>query len=221
MQNQCHDILKEMKAVIFDLDGTLIDSMWVWRDIDVEFLGKRGIIMPENLQKMIEGKSFHETAVYFKETFHLPETLEEIKELWNQMAYDKYAHGMPLKKGAGEFLSFLKQQNIHMGIATSNSRKLTESCLLDIGILSYFETIVTGCEIIHGKPEPDIYLKAAGNLGISPEKCLVFEDVPMGILAGKRAGMKTCAVYDSFSAHMDEEKKNLADAFILDYHELV
>ncbi|MDD6572270.1 MAG: HAD family phosphatase [Thermoflexaceae bacterium] len=215
------NILQGIEAVLFDLDGTLIDSMWIWREIDIAFLGERNIPMPQDLQKIIEGKSFHETAVYFKETFQLPESLEEIKDIWNRMAFDRYAHGMQLKSGADKFLKKLCDAGIRMGIATSNSRHLTECCLTDIGILKYFETIVTGCDVVNGKPQPDIYLKAADNLKILPDKCLVFEDVPMGILAGKHAGMRTCAVYDSFSAHMDEEKKKLSDYYITSYEELV
>lgn len=214
-------MLQGIEAVLFDLDGTLIDSMWIWREIDSAFLGERNIPMPEDLQKIIEGKSFHETAVYFKETFWLPESLEEIKDTWNRMAFEKYAHGMQLKSGADKLLKKLHDAGIRMGIATSNSRHLTECCLSDIGILPYFETVVTGCEVVNGKPQPDIYLKAAKNLKAKPDKCLVFEDVPMGLIAGKSAGMRTCAVYDSFSAHMDEEKKRLSDYFIGSYDEIV
>lgn len=215
------DILEDVEAVLFDLDGTLIDSMWIWRAIDIEFLGERNILMPENLQKEIEGKSFHETAVYFKNQFGLTEDLEEIKAIWNKMAFEKYAHGMRLKEGADRFLNLLQQKGIKMAIATSNSRPLATACLEDIGIFSYFESIVTGCEVQNGKPQPDIYLKAAKNLGINPKKCLVMEDVPMGILAGNRAGMRTCAVYDSFSEHMDDEKKKLADYYIKSYEEFL
>lgn len=215
------DILKDVEAVLFDLDGTLIDSMWIWRTIDIEFLGKRNIAMPDDLQKEIEGKSFHETAVYFKEHFGLTEELDEIKEIWNQMAFEKYAHGMKLKDKAQEFLELLRKKGIKMAIATSNSRPLATACLSDIGIVSYFDSIVTGCEVQNGKPQPDIYLKAAQNLSVSPDKCLVMEDVPMGILAGNRAGMRTCAVYDSFSERMDEEKRNLADYYIKSYEEFL
>ena len=82
-------MLPDKKAVIFDLDGTLVDSMWMWRDIDIEFLGSRGITFPEDLQEKIEGMSFTETAQYFKETFPLEESVEELKAIWNEMAKDK------------------------------------------------------------------------------------------------------------------------------------
>ena len=93
--------LSEIKGVIFDLDGTLVDSMWMWKAIDIEYLGKRGLDCPEDLQKKIEGMSFSETAVYFKERFHLPDSLEEIKAEWTRMSLDKYENQVPLKPGAG------------------------------------------------------------------------------------------------------------------------
>lgn len=214
-------ILKDMKAVIFDLDGTLVDSMWIWRNIDIEFLGKRGHTLHESLQKEIEGMSFHETAVYFKEYFHLSESLDEIKDIWNSMAEEKYRTQIPLKKGVAAFVKYLREQKIKMGIATSNSRYLVEECLKALNIQEYFDYVVTACEVSKGKPAPDIYLNAAQKLGVLPKNCLVFEDVPMGIMAGKSAGMKTCAVKDLYSENMIEEKKKLADYYIEDYDALM
>lgn len=189
-------IEKNMDAVIFDLDGTLIDSMGIWAQIDRSFLSGRGLSVPSDLHTRVEGKSFHETAVFFKELFSLPESPEEIKRIWREMAYERYAHGMPLKEGAGEFVRLLRKMRKKTGIATSNSRELTESCLLDIGVLPFFDTIVTADEVVNGKPRPDIYLKAAENLGVDPSLCLVFEDTGAGIMAGRTAGMYTCAVFD-------------------------
>lgn len=114
-------MLDEIQAVIFDLDGTLVDSMWMWKDIDIEYLGQFGISVPETLQQEIEGMSFTETAVYFKETFQIPKSTEEIKEDWYEMAYEKYAHQVPLKEGAMGFLKFLRKRGIRTGIATSLS----------------------------------------------------------------------------------------------------
>ena len=94
---------KNKKAIIFDLDGTLVDSMWMWYDIDVEYLGRFGIEVPDRLQADIEGMSFSETAVYFKERFNIPDSLEKIKSDWNQMAWDKYTNEVPMKEGAAEF----------------------------------------------------------------------------------------------------------------------
>lgn len=208
-------------AVLFDLDGTLVDSMWMWKAIDVEFLKRYGYDCPEDLQKVIEGMSFSETAVYFKERFQLPMTLDEIKAIWIEMSIDKYRHEVPLKPGVAEFLSFLKERGIRMGIATSNAQDMVMAALDSLAIRPYFGVVATACEVAAGKPAPDIYLKVASDLGVQPEKCLVFEDVPAGILAGKRAGMRVGAVEDAFSLPMTEEKKKLADFYIRDYRELI
>lgn len=107
-----HKMLRNKRAVIFDMDGSLVDSMWLWREIDIEYLGKFGITLPDGLQSMIEGKSFHETAVYFKEHFPIPDSVEQMKEAWNRMAWDKYTHEVPLKPGIPEFLKGCREHGI-------------------------------------------------------------------------------------------------------------
>lgn len=214
-------MLEQVKAVIFDLDGTLVDSMWVWKEIDIEFLAPFGIEVPDNLQKEIEGKSFTETAEYFKEVFQIPMSVEEMKNVWNQMAYEKYSSVVPLKDGVYEFLRYLKENKIPAGIATSNSRELLLAVLEGLGVEGYFQVLCTGCEVGRGKPFPDVYLKVAKELQVDPKDCLVFEDLPAGLLAGKAAGMKTCAVKDEFSKGMIVEKKQLADYYIESYDDIL
>lgn len=214
-------MIEKKKAVIFDLDGTLVDSMWMWKDIDIEFLGSRGFSCPPELQKEIEGMSFTETASYFKNRFGLEESLSEIKAIWTEMSIEKYRSQVPLKKGAREFLHHLRLQGIAAGIATSNGREMVDAVLRSLEIEPFFAVITTACEVAAGKPAPDIYLNVAKRLGVEPASCLVFEDVPAGILAGKRAGMTVCAVDDEFSRHMEAEKRSLADYFIRDYYDIL
>ncbi len=214
-------MLNEIKAVIFDLDGTLVDSMWMWKAIDIEFLGNYGFDCPPELQREIEGMSFSETAVYFKERFNLKESLDEIKEIWTEMSIEKYRNEVPLKRGVKDFLEFLRVKNIPAGIATSNGRAMVEAVLESLNISKYFKKVTTACEVASGKPAPDIYLKVANDLGIAPENCLVFEDVPAGILAGKRAGMRVCAIDDDFSREIEAEKRSLSDWFIHDYYDIL
>lgn len=213
-------MLKDIKAVLFDLDGSLVDSMWLWRDIDIEYLARFGVELPEDLQSCIEGMSFSETAAYIKERFQIPVSVEDMKRDWNTMALDKYSHEVPLKGGAEQFLNYCKERNIKLGIATSNSVELVTAVLNALKIKDYFTAVVTGCEVAKGKPAPDVYLEAAKRCDTMPEHCLVFEDIVAGITAGKAAGMRVCAVDDIYSRHQLEQKKQLADYFIHDYYDI-
>ncbi len=212
---------KDIKAVIFDVDGTLIDSMWIWKQVDIEFLGKRGIPLPERLQMEIEGMSYSETAVYFKERFNLPESLEEIKEEWRLMAEDYYKRHIQLKSGAKDFLKLLYDKGLTLGIATSNSRELVDCMLANHGIRKYFSNIRTSCEVEKGKPYPDVYLKVAEDMGIDPCRCLVFEDTLSGVMAAKSAGMRVFAMADEISLESKDKLIELAEGYIHSFSEVM
>lgn len=211
-------MLNNFDGVIFDLDGTLIDSMGIWHQIDIDYLGSKGIELPDDLQGKVEGKSFRETAIYFKERFKLTETIEEIMEVWNVMSFDMYTTKVTLKPGVINILEHIKKMGLKIGIATSNSTHLTTAVLKSMKIDKYFDAVVTGNDVKKGKPDPEIYLKAADRLDIQPSKCFVFEDIPSGILAGKNAGMTTCAVEDEYSSEAREKKIMLADYYTVDYN---
>lgn len=213
-------MLENIEAVIFDLDGTLIDSMWVWKEIDIEYLRQKGHELPDDLQHHIEGMSFTETAVYFKERFRLRGTIEEIKREWHSMAEDYYKHKISLKKGVGELLKIMKQRGLKLGIGTSNSQELTKEILTRHQIFHYFDAIATSCEVKKGKPHPDVFLKVAERLNVIPEKCLVFEDTYAGVRAAKSAGMKVVAVEDEASLPNKEEITKIADHYISHFIEI-
>ena len=207
-------MLNGIKACCFDMDGTIIDSVWVWTDIDKTFLEERGLPFDPDFQKELDGMNFRQVAEYFLTRFDVDETADRLIEIWNQMALDKYQNEIELKPGVKEFLSKLKQRGIKAAIATSNSRLLAMSCLKAHGIDEYFDAIITGDDVINGKPAPDIYLACARACDVRPEECLVFEDIVAGLQAGRNAGMKTCAVYDEYSAAKDKEKRRIADYYI-------
>jgi HAD superfamily hydrolase (TIGR01509 family) len=213
-------MVSDFNTVIFDMDGTLVDSMGLWEDIDREFFKERNLPYPEDLTKNIAGLSMTETADYFLENFDLKESREDLIDIWNEMAMDEYATKVPLRDGAMEFLRFLKKNGYKTALATSNSRELVEACFKKHGLNEYIPVIVASGEVEHGKPAPDVFLKAASLLNSDPKDCIVFEDVIQGIIAGKSAGMKVCCVDDIYSKDDYEEKKKLADYYIKNYYDL-
>jgi HAD superfamily hydrolase (TIGR01509 family) len=214
-------MLNDVKAIIFDVDGTLVDSMWIWKQVDIDFLKRRKTELPIDLQKDIEGLSYTSTAEYFKERFKLPETVEEIKEEWRVMADDFYNNIIPLKAGVKELLQIIREHNLKIGIATSNSRELVETMIKKHEIGKYFDSIRTSCEVPRSKPFPDVYLQAAKDLDVMPENCLVFEDTVAGATAAKAAGMKVVVIYDELSAESRSHLEQLSELYIMDFHEFI
>lgn len=210
-------MLKDIKAVIFDLDGTLVDSMWIWKQVDIDYLEKHGHPLPQDLQKDIEGMSFTETANYFKNRFNIKDSVEDIKAEWNAMALDLYTNKIQLKPYVWEMLEKFKAMGLPMGIGTSNSPELAGAVVKARGIDGFIEVVRTSCQVEKGKPAPDIFLKVAEDLNVAPEHCLVFEDTHAGVLAGKRAGMKVIAIYDDLSAEFRSEIEADADQYLESY----
>lgn len=214
-------MINNYEAVIFDMDGTLIDSMWMWQQIDIDFLEERGLEFPDNLSKEIEGMSYTETAEYFIKRFDLNYTLDELKKIWHDMAVDYLEHKVKLKDGIIELLELIKSKGIPMGIGTSASRDFANIVLKANGITEYFEVIRTSCEVEKGKPFPYIFLKVAEDLGIDPERCLVFEDTEAGVDAALNAGMDVVAVHDEASAEYKEILTDKATEYVYTVREII
>ncbi len=209
-------------AVIFDLDGTLVDSMWIWKEVDVDYLYNiTGGNYTEDLHKEIEGMSTTETATYFKEKFNIEDDIEVIKAQWIQMAEDYYRSKVFLKKGALELLEQLKGLGIKIGIGTSNFRYLAEEVLKSNDVIEYFDTIRTSCEFDNGKPFPDVFLGVADDLDVDPSRCLVFEDTHAGVKAANRAGMDVIGVRDEMSLKYREDIERDVIKYIEDFSVLL
>ena len=206
------------QAIIFDLDGTLIDSMQLWRQVDVEFLTKRGIEVPADLFDSIPGgNGFIQTALYFKERFGLSDSVESIMDEWTHMVEKHYSSDVKLKEGAFDLLQSIRRSDIKMGLATSNSLHLARTVLQANGVLSYFSVLSTGDMQLRGKPYPDIFLNCAKLLKVEPEACLAVEDTLTGVQAAKAAGMRTFAIFDEDSIPFWPQIKKVADLAFEDY----
>lgn len=214
--------MQKIKGAIFDLDGTLLDSMGVWQEIDVKFLGKRGFEVPEDYLKTITPMGFARAADYTIARFGLSEKPEELIDEWYQMAKDAYGHEVGLKPHAKEYLEALKAKGVKIAAATSSAKELMEPCMRRNGIWEYFDAFVTTMEVPRGKDFPDVYLEAARRLGLEPGECAVYEDILKGIRAAKLAGCCfAVAMEEEASAHEAAELRAEADLYISDFKELL
>ena len=213
--------LKNIEGAVFDLDGTLLDSSWVWEKVDEKFLGDRGFQVPDDYVDEISPLGAERAAVYTIERFGLNEDKDDIVREWIEMAKKEYATEVVCKPYAKEFLEELHKLNIKMAVATSSDRELFMKTLEREGILKYFQKIVTVDEVEHGKGYPDIYEEAARRIKVNPHKCLVFEDILAGLTGASLGEFNVVAVFDEKSKHNWEKIKSISKYSINDYKELL
>jgi len=214
-------MIHTMKNIIFDLDGTLIESMNVWHECDLAFFAKRGITYPDDLWDDLTSNNITDLAKYFKQRFVLPESIEDIMAEWLAYVKNAYEHTITTKPFAMEIIHYLKNKGITLAIGTSNERSLAESVLRRLKMTDLFSTVVVGCDCENGKPAPDIFLLIAEKLGVDPANCLVIEDSLAGVQAAKNAGMTVYAVADASSARDKEQIMQTADRYFQDLGEVM
>lgn len=207
-------------SVIFDFDGTLADSLWVWDDIDERFCELYGLIIPDDYHEKIDAMTFEETARYYIDELGMDMTVDEIVYHFNELAYDRYAHDVELFPGAAEYLDLLKKRGVAMGIATSLSWPLLEATMVSSGIEGYFDDIAF-CDECSSKQKPDVFLLAAERIGARPEDCLVFEDLPVGVTNARSVGMTACRVVDRRRYAAPSPADEAGDFWIEDFVQLV
>lgn len=211
----------DFKAAIFDLDGTLIDSMGVWEKIDKEFLKKRGKSIPIDYIEKINSMSFREVAKYTIERFNLKESVEELIKEWNEMAIYEYANNIKTKPNVEKYLKKLKENNIKIGLATSSPKVLYEPVLKNNNIYDYFDVLTSLEDVKRDKNYPDIYLLVAKILNLNPQDCVGFEDILIAVNTMKKANFKVIGVYDKYSNFETDKIKKVSDKFIYDFKELI
>lgn len=213
--------LENIKGAIFDLDGTILDSSWVWEQVDMTFLGDRGFEVPDDYVEAISPLGAEKAAVYTVERFGLNENPADLVREWFDMAKKEYHSRVVCKPYAISYIKKLHDRGVKMAVATSSDRELFLPTLEREGILKYFDDIVTVNEVERGKGFPDIYEEAARRINLEPKDCVVFEDILTGISGAKKGNFNVVAVRDENSVQYMDKIKRLADYYIECYSELL
>lgn len=209
-----------LQSAIFDMDGTLLDSMPMWRSRAEALVRSHGLVPPPDLNRRVNALSVLEGAALCKELCGLPGTAEELaEEAWGQIRHF-YRHEVRPKPGLVRFLSILKMEGVWMYVATATDRPLAEAALKTAGIDGFFRGLVTTREAGQEKREgPEVYERALRRLRSTKKDTVVFEDALHALRTAKAAGFRTAAVFDE-SEPEQEELRRLADYYILSFEEM-
>lgn len=211
----------EIKLIIFDLDGTLIDSTSLWFDVDKEFFENRGMEVPENYAKEIAHIGLRAAAVHTKNKYFPNEEIEDILNEWNLLSLKGYEETIPLKENAKELLELLYNSGITLALATANSKSLYEPCIKRLDIEKYFSFVIDVNSCKEGKNSPEIYDKICHRFNVQKENTLVFEDSLTALITAYDAGYNVVAVYDVNSTKDLAKTTAKSHYFIKNFKEII
>ncbi len=204
---------------IFDMDGTLVDSMGYWRNIEQEFLVKKGFT--KDLDEILEATkpmTLKEFAAYFSQRTRIDLSPEQLIEEVQAVMEEHYRHDVTIKPGVIAYLESLKSRGIPMCVASATSKHLVELCLTRLGLREYFQFVLSCVDVGAGKSQPDVFLEAARRLGTSPANCAVYEDAIYAVRSAHSAGFHVVAVKDAHNDVCWDEMLGLADEVITDWN---
>lgn len=206
---------------IFDLDGTLLDSMYAWKNLGRSYLLSRGIEPPKDLRETLKEQTLEESAVYFRNQFGITESTEQILAGIYQLVAREYAENIPPKPFVQEYLKKLDREHHKLCVATATPAELAVSALKRLGLDGYFSFVLDCSEAGSGKHTPAIYLLAAERMGAPIEDCVVYEDAPHAVKTAKAAGFYVVGVKDASSLQDENQISKLCDRYISSYEELL
>lgn len=213
--------LKDIDAVIFDMDGTILDSLDIWVQSDIHFITEQGFEYDSSVSAALKKLHFNSACDYLKEHFSLEMTSESIGERIMELVEYGYLHEAELKSGARQFIDLLIKNNVKICVATSNDKALAVGALKNVQIYDKMQFVITSDEVGEGKETPKIFIEASKMLGADIEKTAVFEDSSHALHSAKSAGFKTIGVFESRFPDEFEELKKEADITVKSFEELL
>lgn len=211
-----------MKMAIFDLDGTILDSMGIWLNTAFNFLLDSGIDLSEEERRKFSNVKFSEGADLVAEAYpDLNMSREELLSRWTGVIKSHYREDIICKDGVLEYIEKIKREGIIVCIATLTARDYFTPCLERLGIIDLFDFTITAEEAGRDKRFPDIFNKCAEKFGLKPEACRVFEDSFLAAETARKAGFEVCGIYDENSAQFESKLRDASDSFIMSWRELL
>ena len=207
----------DKQFAIFDMDGTLIDSMVFWKNLATEYLTSKGIReIPPDIVEQVKTMTMSESAALFQTAFGLT---GDIESEMNAMMDDHYRKDIPLKSGVREYLQELRDRGIRMCVASATAEYLMDACLTRLGVRDYFEFLLS-CETVGaGKRSPIVYHTSAQRLNVMPQEIAVYEDALYAIQTAKKAGYYVVGIYDDSAADSWQAIEEMADEIIINWEE--
>ena len=212
--------MKTYPYAIFDMDGTLLDSMKVWKNLGRNYLELIGIRPPEDLEEHLATMSMLEGAEYFHRELGVKATPQEIIRGLNRQIEDAYRETLPLKKGVREYLSYLQEQGVKMGVLTATPSYMAKLAFDRLNIGKYFEFVMDCEEAGGGKTEPGCYMEATRRLGGKPWETTEYEDADFALETAKKAGFYTVGIFDETMADRRAYLQELCDRYVDSYVQL-
>ena len=209
------------KVYIFDLDGTLVDSMPVGIGIVLGFLDERGISYPDDIVTTLTPLGYKGSAKYIADHLTGGYQVEQIYEYFKTETLRAYGETIPLKANVKETLEGLKERGYRLNVLTASPQLLTDICTKRLGVYDLFENVWSIEAFGLSKADEEIYLEAAKRLGVSPEECIMADDNLNVLKTAKKVGMATVGVYDDSSKDVMEEMRAIADKYVVDFAELL
>ena len=209
-----------LQSAIFDMAGTLLDSMYIWDDLGPGLLRRQGIQPAPDLAEKLKVMTLRQGAAYCKAEYGLAESVDDIVAECEAQVEDFYRNRVEAKPGVKKFLSLLKMEGVWMYVATATDRHLAEAALRHAGIDGYFRGMLTCSEVGQGKESPEIYERAMRRLRSTKRDTVVFEDALHAIQTAKAAGFRVCGVYDPFAEAEQAEIRRICDYYIRSFEEM-